>query len=592
MRGRPAAALIVIAVSLGLVGVLDLATDPVEVSDPEPVALAGSEAVSGRSVCAVGDERPGTGAVVDLVRTGDAGDPPAVAEARVLDAGASAPLLTTRLFPGAGARVDLEAPAAEEPDDPADDPTDGDAPAGGDAPAEEDAAEEDAAEEDAAEDEGEGERVGTVAEVPAGGQVAADVRWSGAPVAVNRSWRLDGEEDLPPGTASGPCAPGTSAERWTLPGLATDGGHEARLRLANPHAIGATVSVGFLTPEGPEDPTRLRNVSVGPEEVVELVLNEFLPEQPDLAAVVAVQSGRVAVEGVQLTRNAIGGIDGVSLLQAATAPAASWTVPWVVDGEGRASWLWIANESDRSAPVELSLHTEDGGVVPEGLAEVSIPPGTVRRVDLRGTLPEGLDSAAVTALSDGVPITVSAVAQLSAGDPDQTGFAVQLGGAADPQWTLAGTGREGRNEQVRLVNPGSEAATVDIGLWNGSNASTPAELSGIEVPPGALVVVPVTGFVQDAPSWALTVRATSGEVVAGTVGSGDPAGPRHLVATLGAPSQWWQLSRVPILRSAPGTTQRLGTELGIAPIDPLAPPEAPDPDGPSGDVPEDEPAGD
>lgn len=525
---QPVVALAVLVVSLGMLGVVDAVSEPVEPAPPEPVLLAGSDAVSGGAVCAVGDARPGTSAVVDLVRTGDAGDPPGSAAVSLLDGGERESVLATRLFPGSGARV----------------------------------------------------------EVTEGDEVAADVRWSGGPVAVARSWRIADAEDLPPGTAAGPCAPGTSATSWTIPGLATDGGHEARLRLANPHRSGATVAIGFLTPEGPEDPTRLRNVSVGPEEAVELVLNEYLPEQPDLTAIVSVESGRVAAEGVQLTRNAIGGIDGVSLLQASTAPSSTWTIPWVVDGEGRASWLWIANAEDRSAPVELTLHTPDGGIVPDGLAEVTVPPGTVRRVDLRGTLPDGVDNAAITARSDGVEVTVSATAQLSAADPDATGFAVQLGAAADPTWTLSGIGREGRNEQLRLVNPGSEAATVDVTLWNGSQATTPEELAGIEVPAGALVVVPISGLVQPAPAWSLTVRSTGGSVVAGTVGSGDPSGPRHLVAATGAPSEWWRTPRAPVLRWAPGTTQRLGTELGIAPLDPLdplAPPASPSPAPPTPD---------
>jgi hypothetical protein len=618
-RGRSVVALTVIVVSLGLVGLLDVLVEPTVEPDPTPVALAGSDAVSGRTVCAVGDARAGTSADVDAVRPGQAGDPPAVAEMRTLAGGTSEPLLTSRLFPGAAARATIEAGPEEDAEDDADadaDATDGDATgedeggedeaadaddgaadadgdaadadgdaadadgdaadADGDAAdADGDAADADGAagedDVDATEDDDEDAELSGAGEIAASIGVATDVRWSGAPVTVARSWRLEGGDDLPAGTAAGPCAPGTAATRWLIPGLATDGGNEALLRLANPHGTGATVAVTFLTPEGPDDPTRLRNISVGPDETIELSLNDFLPEQPDLAVAVEVLSGRVAAEGVQLARSAIGGVDGVSLLQAAVEPAEAWTIPWVVDGEDRASWLWVANHTDRSAPVELTLHTEDGGVVPEGLAELAVPPGTVRRVDLRGTFPEGVGTAAVTARSEGVPVTVSGVAQLTASDPADTGVAVQLGAAADAVWTLTGSGREGRNEQLRLVNPGSEPATVDVTLWNGSNATTPAELAGLEVPAGSLTVVPLTGLVQQAASWALTVRASSGEVVAGTVSSGDPDGPRHLVAAIGAPSSWWQTPRAPILRSAPGTTQRLGTELGIEPIDPLTP---------------------
>ncbi|CAN5886338.1 hypothetical protein BH23ACT8_BH23ACT8_00090 [soil metagenome] len=520
--------------SLALVGVADAVVGPApDAAAPDAVApdavapvveTPGVEAVSGRSVCALGDARDGASAVVDVVRPGQAGDAPSSVAIDQHEGGGTVASATARLFPGAAAR--------------------------------------------------------TTVEVGEGG--ASDVRWSSAPTVTTRSWRTDGEDDLPPGTAAGPCVPGTAATSWTVPGLTTTGGADARLRIANPHGTGATVAVGFLTPEGPDDPTRLRNLSVGPRESIELVVDEYAPEQDDLAAVVEVASGRVAVEGVQLHRSDIGGIDGVSLLQAATEPAETWTVPWSIGGEDRTSWLWIANRTDRSAPVELTYHTEDGGTVPELLAEVSVPPGTVRRIDLTGTLPEGLESAALTARSDGVPITVSGVAQLSADAVDDTGFAVQLGApATDAIWTLTGTVREGRNEQLRLINPGSAAATVDATLWDGSQASQPDELTGIEVPPGALVIVPLQGLLVGAPWWALTVRASAGEVVAANVGQGDPDGPRHLVAGTGAPSAWWTTARSSERRAAPGTAQRLGTELGIGPIDPLAPSEGTTPAPPA-----------
>ncbi|MEX1177462.1 MAG: DUF5719 family protein [Nitriliruptor sp.] len=530
----PIAALALLVTTLALVGVVGVVTDPVEeeVATPEvpPELQVGADAVSGRAVCAVGDARAGTATEIDVVRPGVAGDAPATAEVSSFGEGDAEPLATTRLFPGAASRTSVEGDEAE----------------------------------------------------------ASEVRWAGGPVATLRHWRLGGEEDLPAGTAAGPCVATTAATTWTIPGLTTEGGGEARLRIANPHGTGATVAVGFLTPEGPEDPTRLRNVSVGPWETVELELNEYLPEQPDLAVVVEVASGRVAVEGVQLTRSAIGGVDGVSLLQAATEPSQVWTVPWIIAGEGRSSWLWIANRTDRSAPVELSYHTADGGAVPELLSEVSVPPNTVRRIDLADTLPEGQNGLALTARSDGVPVTVSGTARIVADDPADTGFAVQLGApASDRVWTVSGNGRPGRTEQLRLINPGSEPVRVDGTLWTGSQASQPPELAGLEVAPGAQLTVPLGDLLQGAPSWSLTVRATSGDLVTALVSSGDPDGPRHLVATTGAPSAWWTLPRPPTRRSAPGTAQRLGTELGIEPIDPLAPPDeggAPEPPSEDGAV--------
>jgi hypothetical protein len=515
-RGRTAVALVLVVITLGLVGVADLVVPAPAATEDAPVATAGEEAISGRSVCAVGDTREGTSAAVDLVRPAADGEVPAGAEVHAFSGG-DRDLLpsTSRLFPGAATR------ATPEPGD-------------------------------------EG--------------VATDVTWRGAPVTVARSWRIDGD-DLPAGTASGPCAATTATDRWTIPGLTTEGGNEARVRLANPHPTGATVSLGLLTPEGPDRPTRLSNISVAPGETVELSLNEFAPERPDLGVIVDVRSGRVAVEGVQLAREDIGGIDGVSLLQAAREPGESWTIPWVADGDDRVSWLWVSNATDRSALVELTVHTPEGGAPATGLAEVQVPPGTVRRVDLRGTLPDGVEAAAITARSSGVPVTVGGTVEIQAEEAEDTGFAVQLGAtAADEVWTVTGSSDDERNHQLRLVNPGSEPAVADVTVWNGSNVTQPADLQGIEVPPGALIAVPVTGTLDGAAEWAATIRASSGALVVGHVGSGDEAGPRHLVATLGAPSAWWRTGRdVPAVSSAPGTTQRLGTELGIEPVDPLAP---------------------
>jgi hypothetical protein len=516
-RARTAVALALVVVTLGLVGVADLVVPEPATPEDAPVATAGEEAISGRAVCAVGDTREGTSAAVDLVRPAAEGEVPARAEVHAFSGG-DRDLLpgTNRLFPGAASRTSLE---------------DGDE------------------------------------------RVAADITWQGAPVTVARSWRLEGGDDLPAGTAAGPCAPTTAAERWTIPGLTTEGGNEARVRLANPHPTGATVALALLTPEGPDRPTRLSNISVAPGETVELSLNEFAPERPDLGVLVDVRSGRLAVEGVQLTREDIGGIDGVSLLRAARQARESWTVPWVVETDDGSSWLWVSNATDRSAVVELTVHTAEGGAPATGLAEVQVPPGTVRRVDLRGTLPDGVESAAITARSSGVPVTVGGAVEIRAEEVEDTGFVVQLGApAADEVWTVTGNGGGERSHQLRLINPGSEPAVADVTVWNGSTATEPTELQDIEVPAGALVTASLTGTLDGATEWAATVRASSGALVVGQVGSGDEAGPRHLVATLGAPSAWWRTGRdVPAVSSAPGTTQRLGTELGIEPVDPLAP---------------------
>lgn len=344
------------------------------------------------------------------------------------------------------------------------------------------------------------------------------VAWRDAPVTAWREWHVEDHDELPDAMVAGACA-APSSDRWIVPGLSTEGGDEARLRLANPFPGSATVAVGFLTPEGAEGPLVLRNITVPARSVREIVVNDTLPERADLTAVVEVASGRMSVEGVQIARSAIGGIDGASLLQAAPEAAEEWTVPWVSDDDTTASWLWIANPGQRTAPVELTLHTPDGGELPEGLAEVSVPPGEMRRVDLTGTFPEDVTVAGVSARSNGAPIVVSAGTTVSADDPAATGIAVQLGAIApDRSWVVSGGTADGRTEALHVVNPTGAEAVVDIALFNGVASLQPAALQDLVVGAGSSITVELDEVLDERSAWSAFVTTSSGQVVVGRVG--------------------------------------------------------------------------
>lgn len=494
----------VIAVGLVLavaaaVGAIDLS---VSAPEPEPVDPAGvaAENVGGSVTCPVGDGRAGTRATVTAIGP-DVDDGPGLVELGAFGDGDLALGEATRLLPHTATRTRLE-------DD---------------------------------------------------GAIAAFGHWYDGPVALHREWQLDGEEDLPPGIAAGPCVSGAS-DRWLVPGMSTAGGHEARLRLANPFETDATLAIRLVTPEGPVEPTVLQNLTVQGRSTSEIEVNEHLPERDDVAAEVHVLNGRMAVEGYQLVRQAIGDVDGVSLLVPAEQPSSAWTIPWVAQTEDRQSWLWLLNPGDRPAPVELTLHGGDGGLVPDGLAEVTVEPGQLRRIDLRGTFPENLTSGAVTVRSDGVPVVASGVVRQEAGDAQDTGMSVQLGARPDTEWVLAGGATADRHNQVRLVNPGSEPAIVDVVLWNGTEVGRLEALSGIEVAPGALVPVDLSEHLGEVESWAAFVTANEGSVVAGHVGLGGD-GALDLVAGPGAPAAAWERAGPALVgRRLPGLTQRTGTE--------------------------------
>jgi hypothetical protein len=462
---------------VALMGVITAIVFGLERMAPSPEPTAGpvessvEDPVSGTWVCGFGDARQDASATVVAVRPGAAGDLPGQYDLEALHEGGLERIAESRLFPGSAVGTPLT------------DDTE---------------------------------------------LTASVLRWRGAPVATWREWSLQATEDVPAATVSGPCA-APWAPRWYIPGLSTEGGDEARIRLTNPYAGAATVAVGFRTPTGVEEPLILRNVTVPGRSTREIVVNETLPERADLGAVIDVISGRVSVEGVQLARAAIGDVDGASLLAAAPEALEEWTIPWLVDDDARSSWLWVMNPGERTATVELTMHTESGGVVPDGLAELTVPAGEQRRVDLSGTLPDDVVVAALTARSNGAPVVISGATVWQARSPELTGLSVQLGVAPDPAWIVVGSSAGGRTETLRLVNPTSEPALVDVRLFDGLRVLEPTSLQGLELPPGVAITVPLDEQLGDVDTWTALVDAREGAIVAGRVGSvAQPAPPAEV----------------------------------------------------------------
>lgn len=396
---------------------------------------------------------------------------------------------------------------------------------------------------------------------------ASVLRWRDGAVAVHREWRLEGVDGYPPAIVAGGCA-ASSAGVHVVPGLSTAGGDEARLRLANPHLTPASVAVRFATPGDPEAPLVLRNLSVPPRSVRELVVNDTLPERADLAALVEVTSGRLAVEGLQVARAAIGGIDGATLLASTTRPGEDWTVPWLVDDPDHASWLWVVNRGERTATVELTLHLADGGELPIGLSAVSVPEGELRRVDLAGTVPEGSEAVALTARSNGVPIVVSGGVIRRDDDPARTGLAVQLGVATSGRWVVSGRMDEARREALVVANPEADPAVVDVTLFAGVQTAAPDGLQQITIPAGGRRVLDLTADLPSSGAWTAFVTAREGSVVVGRVGVTDDDGPLELVATPAQSSASWLETSSglrPVAR--PGLVTQLGTAGTRAGVD-------------------------
>lgn len=441
----------------------------------------------------------------------------------------------------------------------------------------------------------------------AGEQVGVAARWWGAPAAVARTWRVPGTIG-PAGLVEGPCEPGPST-RWYVPGVATAGGAQARLVLVNPFTTDATLRVSFTGPDGRIEPKRLENVVVPERSVREILLNEHAPEQPDLGVVVEARSGRVVAEALQTFSAAIGGIDGATLVAATARPAETWTIPWFEDAasaaavpeeggtptegategpdadeqppaSGARSWLWVSNPSSRPAALVVTLHTNGGGHVPEGLEELTLEPGETQRVDLRGQLPPGAPHGGVTIRSDnGVPFVASVATEYADPATERTGVAIQLGAAEpDRRWVLAGAAGPGRRRFVHVANPGGDEAVVDLAVQDGSGLVRPEELQGLTIAPAAIATIDLGAFVApEATGVAVFVEARAGSVVASTHAFA-PEGRRDAVAARGVPQGTWRSrARVPAVGYAPTLPERIGTSLGPSPRAPVPGVPTPDP---------------
>lgn len=409
--------------------------------------------------------------------------------------------------------------------------------------------------------------------------LAIAARWWRTPATVGRLWHrnVTGE---PGGRLEGTCEP-EAGTRWYLPGVSTAGGAQARIAVANPFDTDAAISIDLYTEAGIETPELLKNLSVPARSVRVVELNDHAPERQDLGALVTARAGRVVAEGWQTVDPAVGGVDGVTLSKLARRPGTSWTVPWLAGGDAD-TWAWVLNPSDRPAQLEITVHTPEGGSPLSDMADASVPPGTLQRVDLRGVLPEGIVHGAVTiASANDVPIVVSTAAVYRSQDVARTGFATQLGVTeADPGWTIITGGNAGRAEALHLVNPTSSPAIVDVSVSGQVSVHGPEWLQGLTVPAGTGLDLDLRSSLPDLGVHTIHVTAEEGLVVAGVRAFG-PQGELDLVAHAGVPTGAWRGAEdVPPVGFSSGLSWKLGTRSGpavSAEPTPVVPTDAPSP---------------
>lgn len=429
--------------------------------------------------------------------------------------------------------------------------------------------------------------------------------WADRPILAWQEWSTPGAPGQPGGSVASACLT-VDARVQTVLGLSTAGGDEALLRLANPFSADATFAVSLVTPTEVLDPVALRNVSVPGGTRVTVRLNDHAPEQADLAAVVTVGAGRLAVEGLQRSVAAIGGVDGLTSVPPVLGPSVTWTVPWLPTGPDVDGSVWILNPSARDVVIEVAVHTPEGATVPERDAVFDIGPGGLRRIDVPEVSSDDRRVLGFTFRSQTTGVLVGAGARFRAEEPSRTGlvrFAASPG--PDGLWAVAGVTDDGRQTVLHIVNLSEGPVAPDILLTtlpepppsglpeegegpdgalppadsdadadgiDGSGAQeappdpepTTVALSAPTIAPGAVgrIVLPLDG----AGAWSAFVSGGSGLVVVRTTLGDAVLGPVAVAAT---PSRAWRtVEPTRSGRARPGWVTDLGTVADLRPIRP------------------------
>lgn len=389
--------------------------------------------------------------------------------------------------------------------------------------------------------------------------------WADHAIVPWREWSSEGGPGVPRGRAAAPCVP-TFAASFVVPGLRTDGGNEAFLTIANPFTADATFAVTFVTPAGRTQPIALRNVSVSAGERVQLRVNDHLPREADVAAVVDVGAGRLSVEGHQLALAGVGGVDGLTFAPSSTVASTSWTVPWLIADPALEAWLWVLNPESRSVTLDLVIHTARGSALPVGLETVTVPALGLVRIPAADLAPRMGEAFGVTLRSETTGVHVSASLQASADEVERTGIATYLASpAADGRWIVAGTGTPDRATALHVVNVGSEVAEVSFTLRlraPGATASETRPVGGVDIRPGA--VARITLPLADDGVWSVEVSGPPNLVVART-----SFGATLLEPIVGpaVPSAAWLRPVAPLAGHVlDGWVRSLGTDADLRPV--------------------------
>jgi hypothetical protein len=274
---------------------------------------------------------------------------------------------------------------------------------------------------------------------------------SSLPVLSERAMYFDYENRTGGHDSIGAEKPSTT---WFFAEGYTAGSFDTWVLLQNPNQVTATVTLSFMQPDGAVI-TRQVNVPAQRRQSV------HVDEIPGLeAADVSTQvTSNLPITAERAMYFNYQGKDGGSATIGATKPSNSWYFAEGYTGDSFDTWVLLQNPNDSAALVTLDFMKPDGSIVSR---QVSVP--ARRRHSVHVDEIPGLEATDVsTRVRSDLPVVAERAMYFNYGG-DKKGGHVTIG-AMEPEnnWYLA-EGYTGGDfdEYVLLVNPGEEAAGVDV----------------------------------------------------------------------------------------------------------------------------------
>ncbi|TNM68731.1 hypothetical protein FHN55_05810 [Streptomyces sp. NP160] len=341
---------------------------------------------------------------------------------------------------------------------------------------------------------------------------------------------------------STPACAAPQEQAW-LVGGASGAGRSTRLVLADVAQTPTTVDVTVLTAQGPQQPSALQGLSLGPGEQRSVLLEGVLDGSSDggaaggapLAVQVRSSAGPVAA---WLVESVLHGLvpGGTEVVGPAAAPAASLVVPGIASTGAQPAVLRLANPGTDPVVARFAVVGASGASVPSGTAPATaVPPQSVVDVALPG-LPSG-----------GVALSVEADGPVLAGVRTDTAPTDDGSQPGDLAWTaavppLAGPAlvalpppaKQGRQSgattpDVRLVLSSRGASQVDVAVVGADGRTSPARR--VELPASTTTAADVDDLARAAGAQGTPVALLL-TPVAPAAGAGEDDGAGQVVAAL------------------------------------------------------------